>query len=298
MKRVLTVAAALIVLIVGTFLYIQRAGDTGKISGKERIKVITSFYPLYYFATQVGGNNIEVRNLLPAGAEPHDHDPNTQDVALIEKSNLLIVNGVGFEPWIDELKDNLVNQNVKVVEVADGIATKTDPHIWLDPSLAKQEVEKIASALMVLDPDNEDKYQGNSINLQNRLESLNQEFQAALSSCKLKNIVTSHAAFGYLAAHYGLNQVSISGLSPDDEPSPRKLAEVAKFAKANNVKYIFFETLVSPRLSETVAAEIGAKTLVFNPLEGLTDEQQRNGQDYFTVQRENLLNLRTALECN
>ena len=123
------------------------------------------------------------------------------------------------------------------------------------------------------------------------------EYKQGLSSCEGKNIITSHAAFGYLAAAYGLNQVPIAGLSPDAEPSPRQLADIAKFAKDNQVKYIFFESLVSPKLSQTIATEVGAQTLVLNPIEGLSEEEMSHGKTYFSVMQDNLTNLRTALQC-
>ena len=130
-----------------------------------------------------------------------------------------------------------------------------------------------------------------------KLDDLDRQYRRGLANCQEKNIVTSHAAFGYLATAYGLNQVSITGLSPDAQPSPRQLADIVKFTRANNVKYIFFESLVSPKLSKTIATEIGAQTMVLNPLEGLTDEEVSQGNNYFTEMENNLANLKTALEC-
>ena len=157
--------------------------------------------------------------------------------------------------------------------------------------------EKITAGFVSIDPVNKQFYEANAKNLMDRLAGLDLEFRTSLADCKQTNIVTSHSAFRYLASRYGLRQVSISGLSPDEEPSPRQLANVAQFAKMNNVKYIFFETLVSPKLAETVAREIGASVLVFNPLEGITHEEEAGGKDYFSVQKENLKNLKIALEC-
>ncbi len=163
--------------------------------------------------------------------------------------------------------------------------------------LAKKEAQKIARAIITIDPTNKNFYENNERNLEKRLDALDTSFQDGLRECQQKNFVTSHSAFGYIASRYGLKQIAISGLSPDQEPSPKELAQVAQFAKNNNVTYIFFETLISPKLSETVAREIGAKTLVFNPLEGLTKEDEAAGKDYFSVQQDNLANLRIALIC-
>ena len=163
--------------------------------------------------------------------------------------------------------------------------------------MAKKEVEKIAQAIDQADPNNKSFYDQNTKNLEDKLDQLDNEYKTGLTSCQSKDIVTSHAAFGYLGTRYGLNQVAIAGLSPDEEPSSKQLVDVADFARKNNVKYIFFESLVSPKLSETIAQEIGAKTLVLDPLEGLSDDNIKQGKDYFSVMRDNLANLQTALQC-
>jgi zinc transport system substrate-binding protein len=172
-----------------------------------------------------------------------------------------------------------------------------DPHIWLSPPLVKQITDKITQALIQIDPANSNYYQTNANSLKAKLDNLDVEYKQGLSNCAEKNIITSHAAFGYLATTYGLNQVSIAGLSPDAEPSPQQLADITKFAKANNVKFIFFESLVSPKLSDTIANEIGAKTLVLNPIEGLTNDEISQGKNYFTEMQNNLSNLKIALQC-
>jgi zinc transport system substrate-binding protein len=268
--------------------------------------VVASFYPLYFFASQIGGDKAEVTNITPAGAEPHDYEPSTQDIVHIEKASILILNGGQLEAWGDKVKEDLKGKYVEVVTAADGLANQEvqeegelikDPHVWLDPVLAKKEIQTIAQAFIKVDPANTDFYEANEKSLESKLDLLDQSFKVGLQSCQQKNIVTSHAAFGYIASRYGLKQVSISGLSPDQEPSPKQLADVAQFAKANNVKYIFFETLISPKLSETIAKEVGAKTIVFNPLEGLTSDEQSAGKDYLSIQQDNLASLRVALEC-
>ena len=273
--------------------------------GTEKLQVVASFYPLYYFASQIAGDKADVTNITPAGAEPHDYEPSTQDIGRIEKSSILIINGGQLEAWGDKIKEDLQSKNIEVVTATEGLVTQEfeeeelikDPHVWLDPVLAKKEVEKIAQAFIKVDPVNKTFYESNEINLENKLGSLDKSFKEGLRDCQQKNIVTSHAAFRYIASRYGLIQISISGLSPDQEPSPKQLAEVTRFARTNNVKYIFFETLISPKLSETIAKEIGAKTLVFNPLEGLTKDDEAVGKDYLSVQQENLASLRVALEC-
>ncbi len=267
-------------------------------SQTSNVKVATSFYPLYYFTKEIGRENVDVTNLTPAGAEPHDYEPNTGDIARIEKSDLLIVNGAGFEPWLDKLVSDLKEKKVGILQAAEGLATRPqDPHVWLDPVLAKQEVARITAALIQRDPTHADSYQANGTQLEERLDVLHAEFQQTLGSCKLKTTIESHEAFGYLVARYGIEQLALTGMSPDQEPSPQALAQLTRLAKEKGITHIFFETLVSPRLAETLAREVGARTLIFDPIEGLTEEDQKGGKDYFSVQRENLTNLAQVLGC-
>lgn len=278
--------------------------NSGLNNGK--LQITTSFYPLYYFATQIGGDKAEVKNITPFGSEPHDYDPSTQDIARIENGDMLILNG-GVEAWGDKIRNNLKGTKVKIVIAGEGLLTKTltedgekmkDPHVWLDPKLAKKEVQRITKGYVEIDPTNASYYQDNEKKLDAKFNDLDNKYKKGLANCQSKDIVTSHEAFAYLAEAYGLNEVAISGLSPDAEPSAQQLADVAKFAKEHNVKYIFFETLVSPKLSETIANEVGAKTATLDPIEGLSDDDIKQGKNYFTVMESNLKNLQTALQCN
>lgn len=244
-------------------------------------------------------------NITPAGAEPHDYDPSTQEVARIEHGNMLVLNG-GVEAWGDKIRDNLKGSKVTIVVAGEGLLRKQlteegqtmkDPHVWLNPQLAKEEAQRITAGYIAVDPKHASYYKENQASLNTRLDRLDAQYKAGLSDCKSKDVITSHAAFAYLAEQYGLQQVAISGLSPDEEPSAQQLAKIADFAKKNNVKYIFFESLVSPKLSETIAHEIGAKTMVLDPLEGISEDGIKQGKDYFTVMEQNLKNLQTALQC-
>lgn len=297
-------------LAIGLFVYLlktnTRTTSSKPTASNSRLQVVTSFYPLYFFTTQIVQDKADVHNITPAGAEPHDYEPTTNDMVKIENSRLLIINGAKLEAWADNIKNILSGQNTTIISVGENLANQNtvdggtqirDPHVWLDPVLAKKEVSLIAGNLIMTDPPNSQFYADNSKLLIDKLEILNKQFQTELSNCQKKDIITSHAAFGYLANEYHLNQTSISGLSPDEEPSPKKLAEIAKFAQQNQVDYIFFESLVSPKLASTIAQEIGAKTLVLNPIEGLTDDDIRNGKNYFTEMQNNLTNLKIALQC-
>ncbi|MFZ2979333.1 MAG: zinc ABC transporter substrate-binding protein, partial [Candidatus Magasanikiibacteriota bacterium] len=264
------------------------------------------FYPLYFFASQIGGDKAQVINITPAGIEPHDYEPKAQDMAKIENSSLLILNGGGLESWGKNVEININPEHTKILTVGDGLLNRQitengkesiDPHIWLSPEVSIKIVDKITEGFISVDFVNKDYYLANADILKERLSNLSLSYKQGLSNCVGKNIITSHTAFGYLAATYGFNQVSIAGLSPDAEPSTKQLVDIVKFAKLNNVKFIFFESLVSPKLSETIANEIGAQTLVLNPLEGLTADEVTQGKDYFSEMQNNLLNLEIALQC-
>lgn len=293
--------------------------------GSERITVAASFYPLAEFARNVAGDHAEVTTITPAGTDPHEYEPSPRDIATVQEADLFIFNGEGQDPWAERLTRELQEKGVKTMhmteyftlmegmeedheeedhdehedehEEGDDHAHERDPHIWLDPTLAIQEVELIREALVEIDPANAENYEANAAAYIVELETLDSEFRETLASCQKQDIITSHAAFGYMAERYGFNQIAIAGLSPEQEPSPRKLAEIADMAEEKNIRYIFFETLVSPRISETLANEIGAETLLLNPIEGLTQEQITAGENYATVMRGNLTNLATALEC-
>lgn len=266
-------------------------------SPDEKISVVTSFYPLYFFAKEIGGNKVQILNITPAGAEPHDYEPTAKDIAAIQNSKLLILNGGGLETWSDNIQKNTDPKKTLIISVGEDLVTQADPHVWLSPTLAQKMADKIADGFIQKDSANQAYYEANTKALKMKLGDLDSQYKNSLKNCKQKNIVTSHSAFGHLATSYGFTQMPISGLSPDAEPSAKQLAEISDFAKKNDVKYIFFESLVSPKLSETVANEIGAKTLVLNPLEGLNEEELSIGKNYFTEMLSNLDNLKIALKC-
>jgi zinc transport system substrate-binding protein len=305
MSRNITFSIIVIFLLalVGYVLFVILPKES--ISKKDKLRVTASFYPLYYFATQIAGDKAEVVNITPAGAEPHDYELTAQDIARIESSDLLILNGGNLEAWGDKIKDELAGQHTIIVIVGKDLIDKQlqkgktiqDPHIWLSPPLAKQEVQKIAQGFIQSDPANASFYQSNAQFLENKLDALDKEYREGLRSCVSHDIVTSHAAFGYLADRYHLNQIAIAGVSPDEEPSTKKLAEVSDLVKAKGIKAIFFESLISPKLSETIANETGAKTLVLDPIEGISNNDLKAGKNYFTQMEANLHNLRIALQC-
>lgn len=270
-----------------------------------RIRVTASFYPLYYFASRIGGEYADVAAIVPAGAEPHEYEPTPRDLARLAQSRVILLNGAGFEPWADAARLATDPQKTLVVAAGETGADRemtedgknvTDPHVWLDPGRASHMADIIRDAFIAADQARRDAYDANTAVLREDLRRLDRAYRDGLASCRSRDIVTSHAAFGYLADAYDLNQIAIAGFS-GDEPQPAALAGIVRIAAERGVKTVFFETLASPRISETVAREIGGRVMTLNPIEGLTDAQIRNGDDYFSVMRENLAHLKTALSC-
>ncbi len=227
-----------------------------------RTSVVAAFYPLAFAAERIGGSDYNLENLTPPGAEPHDLELTPREVGRILAGLPLHASAGGEE------------------------GLTADPHVWLDPILFARVARRIRAAL-----------HRPSAGLVGELRTLDSEYRDGLRRCKRHEIVTSHAAFGYLAARYGLRQISITGLTPESEPSARQLAHVVQIVRRTHATTVFFETLVSPRLAETVAREVGARTAVLDPIEGLTPSEQKSGETYLTVMRKNLAALQRALGC-
>ena len=284
-------------------------------AGDGRLRVLTSFYPMYDFACKIGGDCIDITNMVPSGTEPHDWEPSTNDLKNLEKADVFIYNGADMEPWADDL---LVSRSdtLRVVEASENVELRTtdgehehahehedadhhhgdfDPHVWLDPENAKIEMEAIRDALCAADPENSTVFQSNYEKYAAELDALDAEFREKLAPLPNRTIVVAHEAFGYLCDAYGLTQVGIEGLSPDSEPDPGRMAEVIDFVREHSISTIFFEELVSPKVAEAIASETGAQAKMLSPLEGLSDEQAAAGADYFSVMHDNLAALMEAL---
>jgi zinc transport system substrate-binding protein len=250
--------------------------------------VVASFYPLAFAAEQVAPS-VPVENLTPPGAEPHDLELSPTDAAVIRDAKLVLLLGRGFQPQLEDAAGSGDN----VVRLLDTpgleLLPNGDPHVWLDPIRYARIVERIGAALGA---------QGAAQELVARLEDLDAEYRKGLANCQRHEIVTSHEAFAYLAERYGLEQIPITGLSPEAEPQPANLARVVDLVEERGVTTIYYETLVSPRIAETVARETGAKIAVLDPIEGLTPAEIASGDDYFTRMRANLRALEGGLGCS
>jgi zinc transport system substrate-binding protein len=290
----------------------------------EQLSVAAGFYPLEFVVARIGGDRVAVEGLTPAGADAHDLELGARQTARVSDADLL-VHLSGFQPAVDEAAEQAGEKAfdvASVVQLRQGFeelghgeahegeahegeahegeghegekgGDQTDPHVWLDPALLATIGGAVAERLAALDPEGAADYRSRAVDLQAELDRLDAEFSEGLGQCARQQMVVSHNAFGYLAARYGLEQVGISGLSPEEEPSPARVAEAARYAKENGVTTIFFETLVSPAVAETVASEVGATTAVLDPIEGRPE-----GGDYLSGMRNNLEALRTALDCS
>ncbi|NHT17708.1 metal ABC transporter substrate-binding protein [Cellulomonas sp. IC4_254] len=290
------------------------SGGSGGGSGDgDGIAVLASFYPLQYVAEQVGGDLVSVDTLTPPGAEPHDLELSPAQVDEVGRADLVVYLSE-FQASVDDAVD--ANPPAHVVDAAqdtelhaaehteegeeehaedDGHEHGTlDPHFWLDPTRLPAVADDVAAQLAEIDPDHADEFQANAEAFAQQMADLDAEYETGLASCESRTIVTTHEAFSYLAERYDLEQVGISGVDPEGEPSPARLAEVGKVVQEEGVSTIFFETLASPKVAETLADELGVDTAVLDPLEGLTDDTQ----DYVSVAQANLETLRTALSCS
>ena len=296
----MTAAAVLAVtlLVVGgvTGYGLHRAGTVGQPFVEDgRLKVMASFYPMYDFARKVGGDRIQVKDMVPAGTEPHDWEPAAMDIRNLEDADVFVYNGADLEHWAEDVLDTLENQDLVVSEASDGVELLDgghdhahgdegkDPHVWLDPMRAKQEMKNIRDALVKADPGNGDYYEANYEKYAGEFDELDQEFRDGLKGTKSRDIIVAHEAFGYLCNAYDLKQLAIEGLTPDSEPDPAKMQEVIEYAKKYDIHTIFFEELASPKVAKTVAKEVDAVTAVLNPIEGLSEEDIQDGEDYFSL---------------
>jgi zinc transport system substrate-binding protein len=294
------------ILILALVSLLQACGNEAGNGSDTQVSVVASFYPLAFVADRIGGDCVNVTDLTPPGVEPHDLELTPGAVGSIATADVVLHLGGGFQPAVEDAMGNAEGNAVDLLSVVSTVPAEgenaaeglnVDPHVWLDPTRFADIVAATADAL-------EDAKIPDSCHVSERAQSLisdlgdlDRDFQAGLTGCEHDVIVTTHAAFGYLAHSYGLRQEAISGLAPDVEPSPKRLAELVSLVEREGVTTIFTEELVSPDVADTLAAEAGVKTEVLFTIEGLTKEEAAAGEDYLSLMRENLHALRTALRC-
>lgn len=292
--------------VVACALILAACGSANDASGSGP-RVVASFYPLAFVAEQVGGTTVEVDNLTSPGVEPHDLELKPRQIGAVQDSDLVVFEK-HFQAAVDEAVDQAGRHPGDTIDVAELVKLQPlpegaeeghradDPHIWLDPLNMVAVTEAVRARLSAIDPDNANMYAKNAAALTAKLRDLDASFSTGLEHCATRKIVTSHAAFGYLANRYGLEQVSIAGIDPSNEPSPAQLADISKLVRKDKIKTIFTEELVSPAIARTVAQETGAKTATLDPIEGLSDET--SGQNYLTLMAKNLAVIEKANNCS
>ncbi len=273
-------------------------------SGK--LTVVAAFYPVQEAAQRVGGQLVDVTNLTAPGVEPHDLELSPDQVEAIATADVVLYLGAGFQPAV---QDAIGDAEGVTVDLLAGLSTveppggseqglTVDPHVWLDPVLYAQVVDEVRAALAQAAPEDASTFRSNADAFTQEISQLADDYRAGLATCDRTLIVTNHAAFGYLAAEYGLTQEAISGLAPDAEPSAQRLADMKQLVEQQGVTTIFTEDLVSPKVAQTLAEEAGVRTAVLHTIEGLTDQEVAAGDDYGSQMRDNLSTLRTALGCS
>lgn len=270
------------------------------------VTIAVAFYPFAFVAERVGGAQASVANLTAPGAEPHDIELTPRQVASLSTVDLVVYQS-GFQPAVDtaitqatprrtvDTASFLTLLTGSATDYSGGPTDAKDPHTWLDPRNMVAITEHVRDALIDVRPAGKDAFTANAAALIADLTALDADYRTGLARCAITPFVTSHAAFGYLATAYGLEQVAIRGLEPDTEPTAARIAEVQQLATANHVTTIFFETLVSPAVAQSVAKDLGLRTEVLDPIEGITADSR--GSDYLAVMRSNLAALRTANQC-
>jgi zinc transport system substrate-binding protein len=310
------IAGGIVVVIIALLLiqYQSTTTPTQSVSKptETKIKIIASFYPLYEFATNVGGDKAKISSFVPIGIEPHDWEPSTGNILELKNTQLFVYNGAGMEPFVEKLINSEEYTNVKFVETAKGITliesdndhedddthkSLYNPHIWLDPILAKHQVTIIKDAIIESDPQNKQYYEDNANRYLTKLENLDLKIKSQLSNCKKDTFVPFHDAYTYFANRYGLSVFPLSGVSPESEATAAELKQFVDFIKENQIKVIYSEELIDPKLAQTLANEAGAQVLTFSPIEGLTNEELQNSMTYIQKMEQNLENLKVGLEC-
>jgi len=288
----------------------------------DKITIITSVFPLQEFAEAVAGERGDVSLLLPPGAEIHTWQPRASDIIKLSSADVFVYVGATLEPWLHDMMKSVNNPELRILEASQGLSLFSknddqseheeekradeqnhehpfvDPHIWLDFENNQIIVDKIESILSELIPEGRLFFEKNALLYKKKLQILDQKYRAGLSNCLQRTfILGGHAAFGYLARKYHLNQIALYGLSPDSKPTPKKLVEVVDLAKKHKINVIYFEDYISDELAKVMAKEVGAETLVLNAGANLSREQLKSGTTFLEIMEKNLENLRHGLQC-
>ena len=298
MQKFLLILAILAAIIFVIFALTGRQGQPTSDSGK--ITIITTLFPLFDMARDIGGSDVQVTLMLPPGVEAHAFEPTPSDIVKINTADIFVYTG----KFMEDILKGVTNKNLIIVDSSAGISIneqtgdQIDPHIWLDFDNAKMMAENIEQALAKKSPNNIDYYALQLQNYSSELDSLDNQYKTELTNCKTNQIIYGgHYAFGYLARRYDLKYSALQGVSPDAEPTAQDLVRLVEEIKISDIKYIFYEELASPKLAQTIARETGAKLLLLNAAHNITRDQLAAGVSFFDLMRANLDNLKIGLEC-
>ncbi len=312
-------------LVIAVFLFLCACSCRNPEEGRGpdrpgRLKVVTSLFPLYDFARAIAGGHADVKLLLPPGVEPHSFEPKPADMATLADADIFIYTNPVMEPWAEHIVKALDGKRLLVVNAGTGVAFTqrgdqrgpdkdvvghnhelpkwVDPHVWLDFGNARIMVDTIAAAFCEKDTVNRDVYRQNAEAYKNRLDALDRRYRETLSGCRTRLFVDGgHFTFGYLSDRYGLTYRAAYGISPDAEPTARTLVHLSALVKANNLRYIFCEELLAPRIAETIARETGASVLTLHGAHNISREEFAAGTTFVDLMNKNLELLAQGLDC-
>lgn len=310
-KRFLMIALlAFAVILAGCNKEGEKSSET-----KDTIHVYTTVYPLADFTKKIGGKYVDVETVYPPGTDEHSFEPSQKDIVSMADADLFFYIGYDLEGFVTKAKPILTNEGVKVLAIGESIDLddnheakevghedhdghnhgSVNPHLWLNPVYSKAMAEKIKEELIAKKPEQKEFFEAQYEQLASQFDQLDQDFAQTIDTASTKKLIVSHAAYGYWEERYGLEQISITGLTASADPSQKELEKIVKIAKENHLTYIIFEQNVSSKLTEIIQKEIGAKDLMLHNLSVLTENDVKNDEDYFSLMEQNLETLKTAL---
>ena len=305
-KRKILLVAVLLIVLFGVYTLFSHS--VKEPVDEARVKVVVTIFPLYDMARVIGGDRILLTQLLPPGVEAHSFEPSPSDMVKIDEADLFVYAGPAMEPWADDIVHSGSGHDRLTLDASTGIEMMededeaehggVDPHIWLDFDNTQHMASAIAAALSSISPEDAQYFQDNLSGYNQQLSDLDYKYSQGLSNCDSRIVVYGgHYAFGYLAKRYDLKYLAAQGLSPDAEPTPEDLIFLVDQIRGDNIKYVFYEELTSPKIAETIASETGAKLLLLNAAHNLSREDLDAGKTFYTVMENNLANLREGLGC-
>lgn len=310
MKKIFTIA----ILSISMILSSVGCSNSNQIEKSDKLKIYASFYPIEEVVKKVGRDKVEIKSIVPSGVEPHHYEISSKERGALEESDLIFINGLEMEPWGENLESELNEKVIALGEKVNPLKLEAhdehenhdshdehnhgdyDPHVWLDPIRMKEMTAIVAAELSKIDEENSNYYQENAKEYISKLEDLDREYKEELASFKNKKAIVSHDAFGYLGDRYKIDFLGVSGISPEEEPSLKKMGEIVELIKKDNLKVVFFEELTSSKVAKSISEETGARTDVLYTIEGISEKDKKDGMGYIELMKRNLESLKKAFE--